>query len=429
MENKVFVKAAWRLIPFMVLLYVVNFLDRVNVGFAALTMNRELGISDKLFGLAGGIFFIGYFFFEVPSNVVMEKVGARLWIFRIMLTWGLVSMATALVTGIQSLVVLRFLLGVAEAGFFPGVIFYLGSWFPAAVRARFVALFLASVPLASVIGAPLSGLILGMDGRLGLHGWQWMFVLEGLPSCLLAFAVLAFLPDGPRDAAWLSDEEKGLIAARMAAEPAHEHQAFLPMLRDARVWLLAVPDFCIVLALYGLGLWLPQMVRALGYSNFGTGLVVAALYAASIAVSILWSLSSDRHGERIRHIAVAACLGAAGMIAAAFTAGTLVSVVALMVAAAGIYASVSVFWALPSTFLGRTAAAGGIALINSLANLGGFCGPYLMGWLKSATGSYAAGIGLLGVSLILAAISILAVGRTLSFGHRARIFDKFAPPL
>ena len=421
MNQRVFAKAAWRIIPFMMLLYVANFLDRVNVGFAALTMNKDLVISDTVFGVVGGIFFLGYFFFEVPSNVILEKVGARLWICRIMLTWGIVSMATAFVRGPESLGVLRFLLGVAEAGFFPGVIFYLGLWFPAAMRARYIGLFLCAIALANIVGAPVSGLILGMDGVWGLRGWQWLFVLEGLPSFFLAFAVLVWLPNGPGDARWLDDDERTVIDARLKAEPARAHHALWPMLRDPRVWALAIPDFGIVLSTYGVGLWLPQIVKGLGFSNLGVGGVVAAVYIASSIATVLWCLSSDRAGERIRHVAIAAVIGASGLIAAAFTQGSIVCVFALAIGMSGTLAAISVFWSLPSSFLGQTAAAGGIALINSLANLAGFAGPYLMGWLKTATGGYAAGLGVLGGGLLMTAITILLVGRTLGF--RAPAFE------
>lgn len=419
MENKVFAKAAWRLIPFMILLYVGNYLDRVNVGFAALTMNADLGIDEEAFGIVGGIFFLGYFLFEVPSNVVLEKVGARLWICRIMLSWGLVSAATAFVGGAVSLSALRFLLGIAEAGFFPGVIFYLSAWFPDAMRARFVALFLAAVPLATIVGAPLSGLILGMDGAWGLRGWQWLFLLEGVPSCLLAFATLLYLPNGPAEARWLTREEKDVIAARLAADPAHTHHALVPMLRDVRVWLLALPDFGIVVALYGLSLWLPQIVKQLGYSNLATGAIVALPYVAAIVAAILWCRSSDRSGERVRHVALAALLGAGGMIAASLTLGSPWCIAALAVAASGIMAAISTFWALPSSFLRGTAAAGGIALINSLANLGGFAGPYLMGWLRKSTGGFAVGLDVLAAGLVMTAVTILIMGHVLGFGKRA----------
>ena len=328
-----------------------------------------------------------------------------------------------------SLLVLRFMLGVTEAGFFPGVVFYLSLWFPSDVRARFVGLFLCSISVANILGAPLSSWILQLEGAAGLHGWQWLFLIEGVPSLLLAFAVLKFLPNGPADAPWLDEGEKSVIAARLASEPPRKHDRFWPMLADARVWALAIPDFGIVLSTYGLGLWLPLIVKGMGYSAMQTGFVVAMVYVASSIVSVLWCLSSDRRRERVRHVCVAALIGAAGLIVAAFTQGAFVCIFALAAGMAGTLAAISVFWALPSGFLGRTAAAGGIALINSLADLGGFAGPYLMGWLRHATGGYAVGLGVLAAGLLMTAVMILLVGRSLGFTARARSFDKFAPPV
>jgi len=423
--RRVFAKAAQRLIPFMGLLYVVAFLDRVNVGFAALTMNKDLGFSPEVYGFGAGIFFFGYFLFEVPSNIILEKLGARLWICRIMLTWGAVSMATAFVTDATGFYVVRFLLGAAEAGFFPGMVLYLTYWFPSATRARFIALFLAAVPLANVIGGPISGYLLGVEGHLQLRGWQWLFLLEGLPSVVLGLAVLVWMPDRPAKARWLSDEEKTVAIAALAQEPQREHTRFFPMLRDRRVWLLSIPDFGIVLALYGLNLWLPQIVKEMGFTNIETGFVVAVPYVVSMAVMVLWGMSSDARGERIWHIVAAALLGAAGLVGAAFAHSSLGVLIALTIAAAGIYAALSVFWTLPTSFLGGTAAAGGIALINSISNTGGFFGPYIMGWLKQHTGSYSAGLGVLSVGLIVAAILIVAIGRTLTFGGRAQALEKY----
>jgi len=360
LEQRAFAKAAWRLIPFMALLYVVSFLDRVNVGFAALTMNKDLGFTPEVYGFGAGIFFFGYFLFEVPSNIILERVGARLWICRIMLTWGVVSMATAFVQSATAFFVIRFLLGAAEAGFFPGMVLYLTYWFPTATRARFISLFLAAVPLANVVGSPISGLILGTEGILHLHGWQWLFLIEGVPSLVLGICVLAFLPDRPAAGAWLSVAEKDAVAAALARENRHTHSDFLPMLRDARVWLLAIPDFGIVLGLYGLNLWLPQIIKAMGYSNTETSLVVAVPYVVSMVTMVLWGMSSDVRGERIWHIASAALLGAFGLAAAALLHSTLGVLIALTLAAAGIHAALSVFWTLPTAYLGGTAAAGGI---------------------------------------------------------------------
>jgi MFS transporter, ACS family, tartrate transporter len=408
----------------MALLYVVSFLDRVNVGFASLTMNRDLGFSPEVYGFGAGIFFFGYFLFEVPSNIILEKVGARLWICRIMLTWGFVSMATAFVQGALSFYVLRFLLGLAEAGFFPGMVLYLTFWFPSATRARFIAMFLAAVPLASVVGGPVSGFILGVEGHLGLHGWQWLFLLEGLPSVLLGLGVLVWMPDRPSTASWLSDHEKSVVEAALATEQPGTHTKLLPMLRDARVWALTIPDFCIVLGLYGLNLWLPQMVKEMGFTNLETGFVVAAPYLVSSAVMVLWGLSSDARNERVWHISAAALLGASGLAGAALFHSHLAVLASLTVAACGIYAALAVFWTLPTSFLGGTAAAGGIALINSISNTGGFFGPYIMGWLKSHTGGYSAGLGVLAAALVVASILVVAVGRTLTLAGRTQVPEK-----
>jgi ACS family tartrate transporter-like MFS transporter len=413
-ENKVFTKAAWRLFPFLGVLYVACFLDRVNVGFAALTMNKDLGISDFAYGLGSGIFFIGYFFFEVPSNVILARVGARAWICRIMITWGVISMAMAFAQGEYSMYALRFLLGVAEAGFFPGIVYYLTHWFPGSMRGRFMAMFLAAIALANIIGAPVSGLLLGLEGFHGLHGWQWLFVVEGIPAVALGFCVLAWLPDMPAKAKWLSQDEKQIIVARLADDPPGDHQELWPMLRDVRVWLLAIPDFGIVFGLYGVGLWLPQIVKGLGFSNLQTGFVVALPYVLSVFAMIAWGASSDRNGERIWHTSAAAFLAAVSLFAAALLGTSLWSVIALSLAIVGIYAALTVFWTLPPSFLAGTAAAGGIALINSIANLGGFFGPYIMGWLKTSTGGYSMGFAVLAAAQIGSALLILMSGRSVS---------------
>ncbi len=412
-EDAIFAKAAWRVIPFLGLLYVVNFLDRVNIGFAALTMNKDIGLGAEAYGWGAGIFFIGYFLFEVPSNVILERVGARLWIFRIMLSWGIVSAATAFVHGTTGFYVLRFLLGVMEAGFFPGIMLYLTYWFPASSRARFNSYFFFAIPLASAIGGPLSSAILQLGGIAHLHGWQWLFVLEGLPACILAFFVLAYLPDGPGGARWLSDEEKRLVAARLARD------AILPTdlwsgLSDLRVWWIAAADFGIVFALYGIGFWLPQIVKAMGFSNLETGFVVGGPYVICAFAMVAWARSSDVHDERIWHVVVAALLGAGGFAAAALLHANLFSLVALTVAAIGIYAALVSIWTLPSSILGGTAAAGGIALINSLANLGGFVGPSVMGWLKQSTGGYEAGMAVLAAGLLTSVVLVLTLARSLA---------------
>ncbi|HXC54537.1 MAG TPA: MFS transporter [Rhizomicrobium sp.] len=424
-DSRVFAKAAWRLIPVMALLFVVAYLDRVNVSSASLTMNKDLALSAQAYGFGAGIFFFGYFLFEVPSNVILEKIGARIWISRIMLTWGMVSMANAFVTGPLSFYVVRFTLGLAEAGFFPGMVLYLTYWFPSLVRARLIALFLAALPLTNLVGGPLSGLILGMEGYLHLHGWQWLFLIEGLPSVLLGLLVLRWLPNGPADAKFIGADERATIAAALAAEPRHAHTGLLPMLLDPRVWLLSLPDFGIVLALYGVNLWLPQIVRGMGFSILQTSFLAALPYLAAMFVMVLWGISSDARGERIWHIAVASLLGAAGLVGAALFQSHALVLLSLSVSVCGVYAALAVFWTLPPSFLGGTAAAGGIALINSISNLGGFFGPAIMGWLKQHTGTYAAGMGVLAAGLVVAAVLVIAIGRTLTFAGRAQALEKF----
>lgn len=412
-EAAVFSKCAWRLIPFMGLLYVANFLDRVNVGFAALSMNADIGLTAEAYGLGAGMFFIGYFFFEIPSNVAMEKFGARLWIFRIMLTWGVVSMATAFVTGPVSFFILRFLLGACEAGFFPGMILYLTYWFPASSRGQFNALFLSAIMVANIIGAPVSGSILHWTGGIGgLKNWQWLFLLEGLPSCILAFVTLLYLPSKPADAKWLSAEEKNVVATALARDDL-PHRGLRAGLSDPRIWMLALADFGIILTVYGIGLWLPQMVKALGFDDLQTGFVVAVPYVATMIAMIVWARVSDARGERIRHIVQPALIAAASLFVAAFLGASLWTVVALTVATMGVYAALVVLWTLPQSFLGGTAAAGAIALVNSIANLGGFLGPTVVGYLKQATGSYAAAMGFLSMGLVMTAIVIVGLSRSI----------------
>ena len=409
-SDRILARAAWRLIPFMALMYVVAFLDRSNISFAALQMNQELGFSPQVYGNAAGIFFLGYFFFEVPSNLALQKVGARIWMCRICVSWGFLSMLTAFCREPVSFCAVRFLLGAAEAGLYPGMILYMTYWFPQSTRARFIALFLGGVPLSAVIGGPISGWLLGVEGH-GLSGWQWMMILEGIPSLLCGVATLWVLPDGPQTAKWLSAEEKQIIGARLAAEPPGQLHGFKEMLLDKRIWLLMIPDFSIVIALYGLGLWLPQMIKAMGYSNLQTGFISAMPYLLAMGAMVLLGYSSDRSGERAGHVAFGAVLGAAGMVGAVWFVPHGLIILSLCVAASGIYAALAVFWTLPSAMLRGTAAAGGLALLNSFSNLGGYFGPSLMGWAKQETGNYTLGMTLLACMLVLAGISVLWIGR------------------
>ena len=413
-HDQIFAKVARRLIPFMVALYTVSFLDRVNVGFAALTMNKDLGFTPEIYGWGAGIFFLGYFLFEIPSNVILTKVGARRWICRIMASWGVISAANAFVQGPTSFYVLRFLLGLAEAGFAPGMIFYLSLWFPARLRARYAAAYFLAIPLTNVIGAPVSSLILGTDGVLGLHGWQWLFVLEALPALVLAVVVFFFLPDGPADARWLDDHEREQIAGELSLERmnANEHvRDVRSALLDSRVLLLCAIYFGIVVGLYGIGYWLPQMVQAMGFSNFAIGVLVALPYAAAGIAQYLWGRHSDNTAERVWHVALPAALSAfAFAISAALQSPALV-LVALAVAAIGICSTLAPFWAMPPQFLSGTGAAAGIAAINAVGNLGGFIGPYAVGWALQETGNYSGGMMILAGFLLAAAALVLAMGR------------------
>ncbi len=412
--DAILARAARRLIPVMALMYVASFLDRVNVGFAILTMKQDLGFSPEVFGLGAGIFFWGYFLFEIPSNLMLEKFGARMWMCRIMVTWGLISMATAFVQGPTSFYILRFLLGLAEAGLYPGMILYMTYWFPQATRARFIALFLAAVPAASVIGAPLSGWLLDFNGIL--HGWQWMLLLEGLPSLVLGVAVLWLLPDRPATAPWLNAEEKKILEVRLADDRRadvgkHTMSGFWEMLKDKRIWIFIIPDFSIVIGLYGMGLWMPQMIKDLGFSNLETGFLVALPYVVSMVGMVLLGLSSDRTGDRAGHVAGAAFAGALGLVGAVLFANPVLIMLSFCLAAFGIYGALAVFWTLPTAILRGMAAAGGLALLNSFSNLGGFFGPTLMGWLKQSTGTYTMGMLVLAAMLAFAGISTLAIGR------------------
>ena len=410
-------RISWRLIPFMALLYFVAFLDRVNIGFAALSMNHDLGFSATVYGTGAGIFFIGYFLFEVPSNLLLEKVGARRWIARIMITWGVISACMAFTNGPRTFYTLRFLLGVAEAGFFPGMILFLTYWFPTAYRARIVGAFLIAIPVSSVIGAPVSTLVLGLNG-LGLRGWQWLFIIEGLPSVLLGFAVLFFLTDKPEVATWLSREEKDWLAGVLNAERKEREAVHNLSLRQAllnpRVWLLALTYFGVLIGLYGFGLWLPQIIKAFGeISNIQVGLLTAIPYSFAALLMYFWGWHSDLTGERRLHVSLPAFLGAVGLAASAFLdSSPTLALIALTVSAIGIYSALPSFWTLPTAMLSGTAAAGGIALINSIGNLGGYLGPSIMGYLKDRTQNFKYGLLVLSAFIAISGVLVLMGGRT-----------------
>jgi ACS family tartrate transporter-like MFS transporter len=388
-----------RLVPFIFLCYVVAYIDRVNIGFATEELQRDLGLSDAAYGLGGGLFFLGYCLFEIPSNLMLERVGARLWIARIMIVWGLVSMAMMFVVGQWSFYAMRVLLGVAEAGFFPGMVLYLTYWVPASERARTGALFMTAAPVAVLIGAPVSEGLLALDGWLGLAGWQWLFLVEGLPAVVLGVIALVFLTDRPEDATWLPPGEKAWLSAVMAKErsarSAHHHGVSdLKVLLNGRVLLICFIYFLNTLVTYGVFLWLPRILRdASGYRGWKLSLATSIPFAVALVGMVIIGRHSDRTGERKRHVAACAITGATGLIlAAGFETSVAMIVFSFAVSQLGQRSVQGVFWAIPPMFLGGTAAAAGIALINSVGNLGGFVGPTVMGWLREVSGSYSAGL-------------------------------------
>jgi ACS family tartrate transporter-like MFS transporter len=395
-ERRTIAAVSWRLLPLVVVSYLVAYVDRTNVAFASLTMNKDVGLSPFVYGLGAGIFFIGYALFEVPSNLILERVGARRWIARIMLTWGVISGLMALTGGPASFLTLRFLLGVAEAGFFPGMIYYLSGWYPARYRARVISMLFIAVPMGNAIAAAVSGAILEMDSVLGLRGWQWVFILEALPAIVLAFVVLRTMTDRPGDAHWLEPAQRDWLEKEIQAERAQIEQrgrvSVLRSLTDARVLALAAIYFCSVTAGYGMTFFLPQIVKQLGSSNFTTGLLTALPYTFGIAGLLLWGWSSDRMHERRWHLIVALAVSAAGFVGIAVLHGSYWAIAAMSVVAIGGYGSRPSFWPMPSMFLTRAAAASGIALINSLGNLGGYVGPFIVGWIKDATGGFQAAL-------------------------------------
>ena len=412
-EDAIYRKVSWRLVPFLLLCYVVAYLDRVNVGFAKLQMLSDLKFSETIYGLGAGIFFIGYFIFEVPSNVILHKVGARVWIARIMISWGILSAAMMFVTSPTMFYVMRFLLGVAEAGFFPGIILYLTYWYPAQRRGRVTALFMTAIALAGVIGGPISGWILReMAGVSGLAGWQWMFLLEGIPSILVGFIVLFYLDDRIAKAHWLTPGDKSILERNIASEDAEkEDPPLLAVLSSPRVWLMSTIYFCLVAGLYGVSFWLPTIIKSTGVKdNFVIGVLSAVPYAFAVVAMIIASRSADARRERRWHVAVPALLGALGLVlSVVWGQNTVLAMAALTLATMGILTTLPLFWSLPTAFLAGTAAAAGIGLINSLGNLAGFASPYAVGWLKDATQSTDVGMYGLAVVLVLGALLTLSI--------------------
>ncbi len=411
--DKIFAKCAWRLIPFVMLLYVVGFIDRSNVGFAALTMNRDMGFSPAIYGFGAGIFFLGFLTFQIPTAILLARVGARRVIFCVMLAWGLISAGNAFMQGPTSFYLLRFALGVAEGGFTPSMIFYLTLWFPPAYRGRFIAIFCSAIPIAGIVSGPLSGLLLGMDGIAGLHGWQWLFLIQGLPAALLAFVVFAILPDNPSQARWLNEAEKNTIAASLTIE-APPDRSVHQVLLDPRLILFGLAGLCSAIALYGINLWLPQIIQAMGFSNRATGFVAALPYVVSMIAMIAWGRLSDARNKRVWDTALTMLAAAAALAVAGFSTNYLVVLAALSLGMAFGLAGIGPSQSLLSSFARGAAGASGLALVNTIGTLGGFFGPNIVAALKSWTGGFGLAFVALAGAQLMAAMIVLAVGRMLS---------------
>ena len=404
-----------RLVPFLFLSYVVAYLDRVNIGFAARDMQADLGLSAQVYGTGAGLFFLGYFLFEIPSNLILERVGARRWIARIMIFWGVASMAMMFVAGRDSFYAMRIVLGLAEAGFFPGVILYLTYWIPARERAKTGALFMIAAPVAMLIGAPISGLLLELDGRLGLHGWQWLFLVEGLPACILGVMALTWLTDRPEQATWLPAADRAWLVGELAREraerSAHGHERVFASLASGKVWLLSTVYFLNTNVTYGIFLWLPSMLAdASGYRGLQLALITAIPFAFALVAMVLVGRHSDRTGERKGHVAACALVAALGLLVVVWSPSSVALIVfGFTLCQIGQRSVMPPFWAIPPIFLGGTAAAAGIALINAIGNLGGAVGPSVMGVIKGQSGEYSGGLLVLVAALILEAVLVLLI--------------------
>ncbi len=406
-QRSVLRKTAWRLVPLLTVAYVFNYLDRTCIGFAALTMNRDIGLSSAQFGLGAGVFFIGYCVFEVPSNLAMYRFGARRWLARIMISWGIMSALTAFVVGPDSFYLVRALLGVAEAGFFPGVTYFLSAWFPAQHRTRMLAWFLLGIPVSSLIGSPVCGLLLEMDGIWGLRGWQWLFLVVSLPCVALGGMILTTLADRPQEASWLTQPERDAMDAMLRDEVRERPKAsVLAAVADPRVLILAAVQFGFTLGSYGIGIWLPLIVKGYELSNRTIGFVTAVPYLFASLGMMAWAWHVDRTGKKIFHLALTCFLAAIGLGLSVVSGALLPALAGLTLALVGVTAARAVFWTIPTRFLTGVAAAGGLAFINTIGTLGGFVGPYMMGELRQLTGTFES--GLLAMSAILVAATLLA---------------------
>jgi ACS family tartrate transporter-like MFS transporter len=415
LESAVVSRLVWRVMPFLFLLYIVAYLDRINVSFAWLQMRGQLGLSDRVYGRAAGMFFAGYFFFQLPSNLVLEKFGVRRWISGLMVTWGVISCLMIFIRGPVSFYGMRFLLGAAEAGFFPGMILYMKRWFPANARGRAVAWFMTANPIAGIVGSPISGALLGLSGR-GLSGWQWMFLMEGVPAIFLGAAVFWALADSPREAAWLKGEERDWLLDRLAreqqAESVLQKGNFWEVLIAPRIWGLSLVYFGVSTTMYGVTLWLPSVIQSLsGLGNFATGLVAVLPFLVTAIAMVLVGMHSDRTGERRWHTAIPAFVGAGGLVAAGYGTSTVVVVACIGLGLVCAESMVGPFWAMATSRMAGLSAAAGIAVINSLANLGGYYGPDIIGFFRKLNGGFRGGLLAIGATLAISGTVALIVGR------------------
>jgi ACS family tartrate transporter-like MFS transporter len=430
-------KVTRRIIPFAFICYVVAYVDRVNIGFAARELQRDLGLSDTVYGIGAGLFFLGYCVFEIPSNLILDRVGARVWMARIMVGWGIVSMATMFIYDVTSFYAARVLLGIAEAGFFPGIVLYLTYWVPASERAKNNALFMTAAPIAMIVGAPVSGGLMALDGRLGLEGWQWLFLVEGFPAVLLGVLALWVFTDRPEQASWLSPDERQWLTRTMDAEraarnAANVHSSLMSSLTNGKVWLLSSAYFLNALVTYGVFLWLPKILQdASGLKGMRLSLITAIPFVVALVGMIVIGAHSDRTGERKGHVAACALTAATGLIlAVVFRDNVPLLVLSFALSQLGQRSVMSVFWSIPPMILGGTAAAAGIALINSIGNLGGAFGPSVMGWLREGTNTYSAGLLVLATALVIEAVLIMSLKLPAGPRPAARDADlKLAPPV
>jgi MFS transporter, ACS family, tartrate transporter len=409
MRRRAVSKAAWRFLPVLTIAYILNYLDRTSVGIAALTMNRDLGLTAFEFGWGAGLLFASYSIFEIPSNLILYRFGARRWIARIMITWGVVAAANAFVVGPASFYIVRLLLGAAEAGFFPGITFFLAAWFPAQYRAQVLAWFLVAIPVSSVLGGPISSLLLQMDGLAGLAGWQWMFIVEGLPATIIGFFILRMLSDRPEEAEWLSVEERAAMSAMLAEEQRDRaRHSMLSAIKDVRVLTLTAIQFGYTLGSYGIGIWLPQILKTHGLSNLSVGFVSAIPYLFASVAMLVWAAHVDRSGRKILNLTLGFFLATVGLALSVGWTDMAPALIGLTVALVGVTSARAIFWTVPTSFLTGRGAAGGLAFITTIGSLGGFFGPFMIGWIKDSTGSFV--LGLLAMAAILAVTTALSAG-------------------